>query len=495
VTAHEQPDRSPEAAVDELHRMHGVELVRSISAVIRIGRAYSVTNPVYKAHVAGIAQAIRPVLDRSGEAVILAIESDLHLNGVRLPVTAPSLRFHQTVLDAFKSRAIAGIRIERLATADELSRFFAILLQPTCTHGATLLKACADAGLQRVLPAIHASTGTHARVAAPDPAPSSGAGGVEPARPGARRVEAPGIRHHLQALDAARHVLAAAAGGRLEMRHAKRAVQPLVDGAAAHDPIVAGGTAPREHDAQGHVHAVHVCAVALGMGHALGMDRRALADLGAAALLHDVGQASVQAEIGHPPGSFTPEERALAVRHPIEGAKAIAASTSLNATSLRCIRAALEHHQDPEGKGYPDLGKHGQPSLLTQTIALADCYVTLHARRERRTRITPHEALGMILGPLRERFEPALVWALIRSVGFYPPGQLVELDDRSIAVALSPNPADPARPGVRLVFDSAGRRLAAKEQKELAPLPERRSVKRALTGAEYPATEPARRAA
>ena len=59
--------------------------------------------------------------------------------------------------------------------------------------------------------------------------------------------------------------------------------------------------------------------------------------------------------------------------------------------------------------------------------------------------------LRFVEEPLRSRFEPALLWALAQSVGFYPPGQLVELDDGRIAVVLAPNPADLERPSVRVV--------------------------------------------
>ena len=107
-------------------------------------------------------------------------------------------------------------------------------------------------------------------------------------------------------------------------------------------------------------------------------------------------------------------------------------------------------------------------------------------RSERGRGVTPYEALGMVLGPLAGRFDPALPWALVRSVGFYPPGQLVELSDGRTALVLAPNPDDPARPHVRVVLDECGVPFSAIEARELRPLPATLAVTRALRAAEYP---------
>ncbi len=92
----------------------------------------------------------------------------------------------------------------------------------------------------------------------------------------------------------------------------------------------------------------------------------------------------------------------------------------------------------------------------------------------------------MVLGPLASRFDPTILWALVRSVGFYPPGQLVELSDGSLAVVTSPDASDPARPNVRVVMDSSGVPFTPLEARHLRPLPADLSVKRALSADEYP---------
>ena len=131
------------------------------------------------------------------------------------------------------------------------------------------------------------------------------------------------------------------------------------------------------------------------------------------------------------------------------------------------MRVALEHHATG-GQGYPTLPPGWKPGVLSQIVAVADCYVSLQSRiGEDSAPVSPSEALGLMLGPLSARFAPAMLWALVRSVGFYPAGQIVEMDDGAIAVVLAPNAADMARPHVRLVMAWNGA--------PLAPVPRRRT--------------------
>jgi HD-GYP domain-containing protein (c-di-GMP phosphodiesterase class II) len=251
--------------------------------------------------------------------------------------------------------------------------------------------------------------------------------------------------------------------------------------------VVVGLASLGHRDEYTYAHAVNVCLVAVTMGRLLDMDRRALADLGVAALLHDVGKAMVSEKVHHPLDQFTDEDRAAAERHPLEGAKLLARSTTLNQTTLRCMRVSLEHHMFPDGSGYPRAPGRWPQSVMSRLVSVADCYVSLQTHRsERGASVTPYEALGMMLGPLRKRFDPAMLWALVHSVGFYPPGQVIQLDDGATAIVLAPNGADLARPHVRVLLSATGQRLTGEEIREYRPLPPDRRVLRALTAGEYP---------
>jgi len=499
----------------------GLQVITRLASTVRIGRTYQTDNQVFRQQLEGLLQTLLPVFEESGEAVLVALQDDLYLNGVRIPVKAGNFRFHKAVLDEFRLREIAGLRLQKGLDEAELTLFLRLFLQPDVYRGPDLLGACLAQGVDHVTPAIHAST------EAPDEgfeydAPAAwedegftgdayggggggyggvggggyggvGGGGWGGGGSGGNAPRGAARKSYSQALQGARSLLATTTlQDGLELRHGKRVVQPLVDGAFADEPVVVGLSSLTHKDEYTYAHAVNVCLIAVTMGRLLDMDRRALADLGVAALLHDVGKSAVADQIQHPLESFTPEERAAAERHPFEGAKLIARSTTLNQTTLRCMRVALEHHMLPDGSGYPVASGRWPQSVMSRLVAVADCYVSLLGHRsERGQRTTPYEGLGMMLGPLRKRFDPAMLWALANSVGFYPPGQLVVLDDGAIAEVVAPNGADLARPHVRVIIDASGGRVPLETPVLYHPLPPDRSVRRPLKAEEYPAAHDA----
>ena len=485
----------------------GLQVLIRFSAAARLGRAYQAENQVFRRALQGVLEALTPALI-SGEAVVVALDNDLYLNGVRIPYRSGNIRFHRHVLDEFQKRRIAGFRAQLGLELRELIAFFRLFLQAEVYHGTDLLTACLAQGADRMLPVIHASTeapddnfeydgtwtdpddpegeagGTGGATAGGESAgmPHGGGGGsTGPAGPrGAAR------KKFAVAVAGARSLLMTTSlHGGMELKHAKRVVQPLVDGAFAGEPVVVGLGSLGHHDEYTYAHAVNVCLVTVTMGHFLELDRRTLADLGVAALLHDVGKGTVAERIHHTLEEFTDEERELAESHPMEGIKLMARSTTLNPTTLRCMRAALEHHVGADGAGFPKLGRW-TTSQVSRIVAVADCFVSLQTHRSPRgATVTPYEALGMMLGPLKSRFHPSMLWALVMSVGLYPPGQMVEMDDTSLAVVLAPNPEDPARPHVRILRAATG--YPPPELTELKPIPLGRSIRRALPASEYPA--------
>jgi HD-GYP domain-containing protein (c-di-GMP phosphodiesterase class II) len=508
---------------DERLREHGLGVVMRFLALVRIGRSYQVENQVFHQQLTAFVESLVPVFAEAPEAVLISLDSDLYLNGVRLPVKTANLRFHQALMDEFARRGVAGVRILDSIPETQLEGFFRLFLRPDVYHGTALLEACLAEGLGHILPVVHASTesGDLSDPFVPDSAatrpgkdPVAGFGAPGAAVPGTDggggRVTAPasGVvsarpatdKNYTLALLGARSLLTTTALQEgMELHHAKRVVQPLIDGAFADEPVVVGLSSLSHHDEYTYAHTVNVCIVAVTMGRFLGLDRRALADLGVAALLHDVGKATVYDRIRHPLEEMDEEERRLADSHPLEGAKLIARSTALNASTLRCMRVALEHHavRAPQGgepsripagsAGYPALPAGWCTSRLSEIVSVADCFVSLQMHRSERGRsVTPYQALGMTLGPVADRFDPVMLWALVHSVGFYPPGQLVELSDGRTAMVLAPNRKDFARPHVRVIMDACGVPFSPVEADELRPLPATLSVTRALAAHEYP---------
>ena len=101
-------------------------------------------------------------------------------------------------------------------------------------------------------------------------------------------------------------------------------------------------------------------------------------------------------------------------------------------TTVKVMRVALE-----AGSGHSTPGRSSVFSQITTIAATYARFVTARVELGRAT--TPSQALGMIAGPLTGGFDPALKLALIETLGFYPPGEFVELDDGTIAMVIGAN--------------------------------------------------------
>ena len=222
------------------------------------------------------------------------------------------------------------------------------------------------------------------------------------------------------------------------------------------------------------------------MGQALGLPRQTLADLGVAGLLHDIGKMTVDGDVLRKPGALNAEEWVQIRRHPIEGAKMVARMPGLSQVMIDSMRACLEHHMNYNRTGYPDTSAEWGQATLSRVVAMADCFDAITAHRAYHTRPrTPFEGLQMLLGPNRVNFDPAVLWALLKTVGLYPAGTVLQTSSGHVVLAMTPNPADVTHPVCRVLLDPNGQAPAEGVGDLWDPMPSTESVTRVLRPEEH----------
>ena len=85
-----------------------------------------------------------------------------------------------------------------------------------------------------------------------------------------------------------------------------------------------GLTTLRCHDQYTHNHSVNVALLSMALGNRAGYPKVEFADLGLAALFHDLGKANIPMEVLNKPGEFTEDEWADDAQSPTEGALSLA---------------------------------------------------------------------------------------------------------------------------------------------------------------------------
>ena len=107
----------------------------------------------------------------------------------------------------------------------------------------------------------------------------------------------------------------------------------------------------RSMDNYVYSHSVNVAVISLVLGIALKLPKRQLQYLCTGALLHDVGKSFISNEILMKEKELTLEEISILQQHSNLGYKYLSDSYNLSANS-KII--ALQHHERPDGLGYPN---------------------------------------------------------------------------------------------------------------------------------------------
>jgi diguanylate cyclase (GGDEF)-like protein len=210
-----------------------------------------------------------------------------------------------------------------------------------------------------------------------------------------------------EALDAARGLfegeqalVAALAGISEERSRAAEAYGAVVRSLAA---------ALSERDGYTGEHSNVVRDLAVAVGSALGLEGRALAEVEAGALLHDVGKIGIPDAILHKTGPLDDEEWDLMREHPAIGERILRQLPGLADVAL----AVRHEHERWDGRGYPD-GLAGEAIPLTSRIVLAcDAYNALVSDRPYRAKLSRAEALRELERCAGSQFDPTVVAALL----------------------------------------------------------------------------------
>jgi len=447
----------------------GAQLVTRLHGLLRSARIYEVSNQAVQGQIQQVMESLAAVMD--DEVTLLAMGQHFYVNGVRIKARPIHLAQFEALSGEFEVRGLGGLRFLAGLTRPEIESFLRMFVAAAdASQGQRLPEAAAEADIIHIIP-VRAN-----EIAVQDKGPGTGddnAAGDEKTR--ARRS-------FWRAVAGARHVLEnTARTGKPAIRQARRAIQPLVDTLMKDEYSILGLTALKDHDEYTYAHCVNVSLLSIAIGHRFGLPRSTLANLGVAALLHDLGKLAVPAGVLQKAGKLTAEEWALIQRHPLEGAKLVSRLPGLTGQAVDTIRVCLQHHQSCDRKGYPEITREWRLPTLVRIVSAADCYDAMTGHRAYRHRpMTGFEALQQLLGSEAPRFDPAVLWALVRSVGLYPPGTVMVTRSGYTALSLSPNPSDPRRPFSRVLRKPGGRLPAADEAAAWSPMPANEAVAKVI---------------
>ncbi|TDT51319.1 HD-GYP domain-containing protein (c-di-GMP phosphodiesterase class II) [Fonticella tunisiensis] len=209
-----------------------------------------------------------------------------------------------------------------------------------------------------------------------------------------------------------------------------------------------------------YVHSLNTSVLALFFGVQLSYSKSMLIDLGAGALLHDIGKTKVPIEILNKRGKLTKNEYDIMKTHPERGYEIV---KNVDYIGERGKLIVLEHHERVDGRGYPFGIKGDEISKFGKIACISDVYDAIVSDRVYRNGLAANEAYEFILGGAGSFFDFELVNIFKQNFSIYPLGACVRLSNGLEGFVVGHNKGFPDRPVVRIIYDEGNNSITPVE--------------------------------
>jgi len=222
---------------------------------------------------------------------------------------------------------------------------------------------------------------------------------------------------------------------------AESLVENLVSSAITESDIVLHAISGNNSSSDNYVHALNVTVLALMLAKSLDMTDAYARELGMAALFHDVSKSEV------------PRHKSFIDQH-CENSARMAKDAGMSDGVVRII---MQHHEHVDGTGYPKHLVGAQIDPLAKVLVIVNAYDNLCNPFNPLTAMTPYEALAHMYATDHHKYDATILKLLIKMLGVYPPGSVVQLSNGTYGIVMTVNPQKPLLPLVRIHHPSVAR--------------------------------------
>ncbi|GIU26241.1 HD-GYP domain-containing protein [Shewanella sp. MBTL60-007] len=174
-------------------------------------------------------------------------------------------------------------------------------------------------------------------------------------------------------------------------------------------------------------HGVSIAVLSMMIGQALSMNHSQLRDIAMGSLFHDIGKLKVPDVIRRKKNNLSEHEVNFLNMHPNFGYDMLDKTGLFSSEALDIV---LHHHEWADGSGYPHGLKGKQIAITTQVVSLVNDFDRLLRGGEG---LSPQVALGYLFKNRAGKHEAELISTLVKVLGIYPPGTMVQLSDGEVA--------------------------------------------------------------
>ena len=229
-------------------------------------------------------------------------------------------------------------------------------------------------------------------------------------------------------------VVAAQYGSKLDIQSAEFVVRACRE-SVVRNPNALLWMSRTKHDSAYIVkHGLSVSILAMVLGRNLHFTESELDILGLCGLLHDIGKVKIPANVQNKRGSLSSDELRLIKQHTIDGYKMLRDN---KAQIAKLVDVTLNHHERPDGKGYPRNLRGHEISDYAKIIAVVEAFDAMTSDRSYAEAKGPADAHKEVYQNLGKQFDEEYALQFMQTIGPYPPGTVLELRNGMVGIVLT----------------------------------------------------------
>ncbi len=425
-------------------------LINQLFMLLKTAQIHDPGNRAFQHPVEQFHGLLETMIAEEGVLTLESIDMGIFLNETKIRSDISTFGTFRFIDNLFAQKDIGGIRIQEVPSLEELAFFVQTLSKDSAVGAETLNGLLQAKGFQSIELLMRQAKKTVAK---------------EDIKSSVVNAKQRAMKNYIKAIDIMKGTTTKAITAQSsDTRKAKRVVYNLVDICMEEGFSFLGLSNIKNYDEYTFNHSVNVCVISIAFGKNLGLSKRQIGELGLAGLYHDFGKTRIPTKILNKPGRFNDDEWAIMKEHPLMAIKEmIGMKGGFEEIDIKKMIAAFEHHRNYDCSGYPQTGIKKELNFYSRVVAISDAYDAMTTNRVYQRGMLPTVALKILMDNAGTKFDPLLVKAFVHTVGIYPVGALVQLNDGSMAIVLQvpTNPEHMEFPTVKVVLDAQGQRHLA----------------------------------
>lgn len=230
-------------------------------------------------------------------------------------------------------------------------------------------------------------------------------------------------------------------------------VSEMVDSLLAEKDVVLHLMNAKSGDENAYYHALNVTMLALMLGKEARFNAAEMRVLGLGCLLHDMGKEKVPSQILLKKTPWTLAERNFYQQHVLYGVEMMQQlARQLPEGSAGAMEVVAMHHEFLDGSGFPGRLTAERIGRYARVACIANAFDNYCNRQNMAESMSPAEAISFMFRREKDKYDAELMQLFVRSMGVYPPGSLVQLNNGVIGLVMNVNPQHLLHPAL-LIYE------------------------------------------